>query len=42
MKYTYYWGSGWSKADIRSMDNWAEYLHAFAFNLKHPLQIQVE
>ena len=42
MKYTYYWGSGWSKADIQSMDNWTEYLHSFAFNLKYPLQIKVE
>lgn len=42
MKYTYYWGSGWSKADIRSMEKWIEYLHTFTFNLKHPLQVSIE
>lgn len=37
--YTYYWGSGWSKAGISSMEAWETYLKNYDRRLKAPLQI---
>ena len=36
-KYTYYWGSGWSKYGFESMEDWTEYLDYYALRVRHPL-----
>jgi hypothetical protein len=38
--FTYYAGSGWSKADMPSQPAWNAYLQEKLFELEHPLQIQ--
>jgi len=38
--FTYYAGSGWSKADMPSQSAWNSYLQEKLFELEHPLQIQ--
>lgn len=40
--WTYYWGSGWSKAGIGSMEQWNACLEDFAKKLQTPLRITVE
>ena len=40
--WTYYWGSGWSKAGIGSMEQWNACLEDFAKKLQAPLRITVE
>ena len=37
--YTYYWGSGWSKAGIESMEAWEKYLRDYTLRLESPLHI---
>lgn len=37
--YTYYWGSGWSKAGIEGMEAWERYLKDYALRLESPLRI---
>lgn len=41
-KWIYYWGSGWSKAGIESMEQWNRYLENFAQKQQTPLQVTVE
>ena len=36
-KYTYYWGSGWSKYGFESMEDWTEYLDRYTQRVRHPL-----
>jgi len=38
--FTYYAGSGWSKADMPTQSTWNAYLQEKLFELEHPLQIQ--
>lgn len=37
--YTYYWGSAWSKAAIKSAEQWNNYLIDFSTRLKNPLKV---
>jgi hypothetical protein len=37
--FTYYAGSGWSKADIPSQQDWDHYLSQVAYELAHPLKL---
>lgn len=39
--YLYYWGSGWSKADMPDMPTWEAYLKSFAQRLRSPLIVKV-
>lgn len=39
--YTYYWGSGWSKAGIRDMEAWTEAVRQTAAQVRAPLEIAV-
>ena len=41
-EYTYYWGSGWSKAGINGMGSWLKYLADFYDRLQTPLEITIE
>ncbi len=40
--YTYYWGAGWSKSDIKSEGQWISYLKDFSIQLKNPLIIKTK
>lgn len=40
-KYSYYFGSGWSKGGIRNFDEWRSYLQGFSEQLKSPLHINI-
>jgi hypothetical protein len=37
--YAYYWGYGWNKADIPTMEAWENYLQRFILRLKEPLMV---
>ncbi len=37
--YTYWWGSGWSKAGIESLDDWQEIARRSAETLRNPLKV---
>lgn len=39
--FTYFWGSGWSKNGITSIDEWTKYLKAFSYNINNPLDIMI-
>ncbi len=39
--FTYYWGSGWSKAGVKDMDAWTEYLKLFAAKISQPLETEI-
>ena len=39
--YTYYWGSGWSKAGIGGLDDWKQILEKFAKTVSSPLEITI-
>ena len=41
-EYVYYWGSGWSKAGMDSMDKWTEYLNEYAQKVRHPLTVTLK
>lgn len=41
-EYVYYWGSGWSKAGMDSMDKWTEYLNEYAQKVRHPLIVTLK
>lgn len=41
-EYVYYWGSGWSKAGMDSMDKWTEYLAEYAEKVRHPLTVTLK
>lgn len=38
-EYTYYWGSAWEKADIKTADAWNEYMSQYAQKLRTPLTV---
>lgn len=40
--YIYYWGSGWSKADVPDMDAWKKILKDFSLRVKQPLKVTVK
>ena len=40
--FTYYWGSGWSKGDMPSMNNWVSYLENFTFKAQNPLKVEIK
>jgi hypothetical protein len=40
--FTYYWGAGWSKADIPNMEAWKLYLADYAKKVRHPLTVAVQ
>lgn len=40
--YVYYWGSGWSKADMPDMQSWEKYLKEYACKVAQPLQVKVK
>ena len=41
-EYVYYWGSGWSKAGMDSMDKWTDYLNEYAQKVRHPLTVTLK
>lgn len=38
-EYTYYWGSAWNKAAIKTVDAWNEYMAEYAQKLRVPLAV---
>lgn len=40
--YEYYWGYGWSKADMPNMEAWEQYLKDFIHRQKEPLNVSCE
>lgn len=41
LNFTYYWGSGWSKQGIKSSTEWNKLMEETAYNIIHPLQVEV-
>lgn len=41
-EFTYYWGSAWDKADIKSAADWNSYMAAFAQKVRNPLTVTVK
>ena len=41
-EYVYYWGYGWDRSDIESMDAWNKYVADFADRVQHPLKVTVK
>lgn len=39
---TYWWGSGWSKGDVKDTQSWTDILGNYALRLKSPLKIEVK
>lgn len=39
--YIYYWGSGWSRGGIESMEAWTKYLEAYACKVRNPLTVTI-
>ena len=40
--FTYYWGSGWSKHDIKTYEAWNKYMADFVKRIKSPLKVTVK
>lgn len=40
--FCYYWGSGWSKAGVPTMEAWCDYLTHYARCLAQPLQLNIK
>ena len=38
-EYTYYWGSAWDKAAIKTPDAWNKYMAEYAQKLRTPLAV---
>lgn len=38
----YYWGSGWSKGGVESMDAWTRYLSDYSLKLANPIKVEIE
>ncbi len=38
----YYWGSGWSKGGVESMDVWTRYLSDYSSKLAKPIKVEIE
>ena len=41
-EYVYYWGYGWDRSDIESIDAWNKYVADFADRVQHPLTVTVK
>lgn len=41
-EFTYYWGSAWDKADIKSAADWNSYVATFAQKVRNPLTVTVK
>ncbi len=41
-EYVYYWGSGWSKAGMDSMEKWDSYLAEYAQKVRNPLAVTIK
>ena len=41
-EFTYYWGSAWDKADIKSAADWNSYMAGFAQKVRNPLTVTVK
>lgn len=41
-EFVYYWGSGWSKGYMPSMDEWKAYLADFAAKIESPIKVEIE
>ena len=41
-KYTYYFGSAWSKADVRTQREWQVRIEDFMNALANPLSVRIE
>ena len=39
--FTYYWGAGWSKAGIPSMDDWTHSMERVAAQVRAPLEVRI-
>lgn len=39
--FTYYWGSGWSKGDVKDLNAWVSILEDFAGRIGSPLEVSV-
>lgn len=40
-EYIYYWGFGWDRSDVPSIDVWNAYMAAFAQKVRHPLEVKL-
>jgi hypothetical protein len=38
-QFDYYWGFGWSYADVQTYEQWIEYLDVFSAQLRNPLTV---
>ena len=38
-EYVYYWGFGWSRADVKDEAAWKAYMADFANKVRHPLGV---
>jgi hypothetical protein len=41
-EFTYYWGSGWTKAGMESMEQWTNYLNEYAQKVRNPLTVTLK
>ncbi len=41
-QYVYYWGSGWSKNDVKDFQTWKAMLNNYAKRIKSPLKVTVK
>jgi hypothetical protein len=41
-EFEYYWGAGWSKADIKTADAWNSYMAGFAKKVRNPLKVTLK
>ena len=41
-EYTYYWGFGWDKADIKDSAAWNAYVSAYAQKVRNPLEVSIQ
>lgn len=41
-RYTYYWGSGWSKGSMPDWQTWKKYLLNYRYRLENPLKIEIK
>lgn len=41
-EFLYYWGFGWNHSNMKTYEQWIEYLERFASQIKEPLEIKVK
>ena len=41
-RFTYYWGSGWSKGDMPDWQTWKQYLADFSIRISYPLNVSIK